>query len=818
MPGWKLRKAPKNKWGDDAYWVVDETGKHYSKDPMPKKAARQQQKAIYASESSGELHGAGTRTDFVEWIKRSPFKDAWAAFDRYVIKGGMDPEEFGRASNLNRALVDICSVLDDKDRTTVDERRAVLESAPDRLEAGDRLDYKQERIAREVAAAAPAVAAPAPAIPAAAPPPPPRSALPMDAEIREMFSPTGDKVQLNPTQIRKRKGGRKGKKRGGADYTTLREGDAPTFDEYLASKGLPTGSFAVEQLSPTAFKEVTREGDEVAFDEKAFKENMARMKSKADYERATRGRTTAQPYADYARTFEANARARATKNLGVERRKGLDKTLQQLTSEAYADYAREYPDAIGVTCNIGADGERLTSPDYTTAGDCKRRHKLNYRKEMDKDPFGKVVNVLTDVADSAVDLLPGVVGQVASAAYKQFAPPTSKFGRGKKAAEKFIKMSRSDFEKEHKHLIKLLRTSKDPKILKEAADQAAEMHAVLSGSGLFDTLVKGAKTIVGRISDVTKGIRRDYPPDVRRTLAAIGDKPVVAMNIRRDPIRSVLNTAINFLTLGKWNEARKRYAYDKVFHLGVEFELPDGKIYVAEKNQTLNIAPTTPSDADTERLAVALPTHHFTVNEMLFKTRERQGDKFFLYDAFTNNCQDWIVDLLTANGLANAQNLAFVKQPLEGVLQTLPGYTSKIARMATDLAAIGSVAIKGRGRVRPHPAFSKQLKEVGIKPTEYLAAVRSLAVKAGYDPKDVMFADTDEHKIAIKRPDGGVTRAGRVGYGDFILWSYLEAHKKAEPGTAAKKRATFHASHSKIKGDWKADKYSPNNIALKLLW
>jgi hypothetical protein len=280
----------------------------------------------------------------------------------------------------------------------------------------------------------------------------------------------------------------------------------------------------------------------------------------------------------------------------------------------------------------------------------------------------------------------------------------------------------------------------------------------------------------------------------------------------------MLNTAINFITLGKWNEARKRYAYDKVFHLCVEFELPDGRIYVAEKNQTLNVAPTTPSDADTERMPVALPARPFTVNEMLFKTQEKQGDKYFLYDAFENNCQDWIVDLLQANGLATPQNVAFVKQPLEGVLQTLPGYTSKLARMATDAAAIASVAIKGRGRARPHPAFAKQLREIGIKPTEYLSAVKSLAAKNGYDPADVSFADTAEHKIAIKRPDGGITRAGRVGYGDFILWTYLEAHKKAAPGTAKQKRDTFQASHSKIKGDWKADKYSPNNIALKLLW
>lgn len=649
MP-WRLRKAPKNKWGDDRYWVVDDTGKHYSKDPMPKKDARQQQKALYAQE---------------------------------------------------------------------------------------------------------------------------------------------------------------GRKHGGAEGDT-----APTFEEYLASKGIPQGSFAVEQLGPSSFKEVASAEDEIAVDEAKLKELMKGMKTRAQYEAATKGRAVKQSYADYAKTFKANALARATTNKGVERRKGLDKTLSELTAQAYADYAKEYPDAIGVTCNIGEDGERLATPTYTTAGECKRRHKLNYRKQMDKDPFGKVVNVLTDVADTAVDLLPGPVGEIASAAYKQFAPPTSKFGRG----SKFIKMSKADFKKEHEHLIKLLRTSKDPKIRKEAADQAAEMYDVLKGSGFFDSVTKGVKAVVGRITDVAKGIRRDYPPNVRRLLAVIGDKPVVAMNIRRDPIRGMLNTAINFLTLGKWNEARKRYAYDKVFHLGVEIELGDGRIYVAEKNQTLNVAPTTPSDAETERMPVALPAKRFTVNEMLFRTQERQGDKFFLYDAFTNNCQDWIVDLLIANGIATKENLAFVKQPLEGVIATLPSYTSKLARAATDLAALGDVAIKGRGRARPHPAFSKQLREIGIKPMEYLAAVRSLAAKNGYNPEDVMFADTPDHKIAVKRPDGGVTRAGRVGYGDFILWSYMEAHKKAPPGTAAKKRETFHKSHSKIKGDWKEDKYSPNNIALRLLW
>ena len=45
MPSFKLRKAPKK----DLYWVVDDNNRHYSKDPLPKKKAQQQQKALYAS-------------------------------------------------------------------------------------------------------------------------------------------------------------------------------------------------------------------------------------------------------------------------------------------------------------------------------------------------------------------------------------------------------------------------------------------------------------------------------------------------------------------------------------------------------------------------------------------------------------------------------------------------------------------------------------------------------------------------------------------------------------------------------------------------
>ena len=123
----------------------------------------------------------------------------------------------------------------------------------------------------------------------------------------------------------------------------------------------------------------------------------------------------------------------------------------------------------------------------------------------------------------------------------------------------------------------------------------------------------------------------------------------------------------------------------------------------------------------------------------------------------------------------------------------------------------------GGGRV-PSGKFSKQLREAGIEPSAYLKEAQRRAKQFNY-PADLLgFADDGEHKLAIPNKDGRIIKFGRVGYGDHLIWGHLEHTGKAPKGTAEAKRRTFHRSHTKIKGDWKSDKYSPNNLALKVLW
>jgi hypothetical protein len=120
------------------------------------------------------------------------------------------------------------------------------------------------------------------------------------------------------------------------------------------------------------------------------------------------------------------------------------------------------------------------------------------------------------------------------------------------------------------------------------------------------------------------------------------------------------------------------------------------------------------------------------------------------------------------------------------------------------------------GSGKPMPKFQAQLKEAGINPDDYLKAVRRIAKKEGYTIPD--WSDNNKHKLQITTPEGHIRRFGAVGYGDYLIWSWLEHKGKVAKGYANQKRDTFNKSHSKIKGDWKEDKYSPNNLALNILW
>jgi hypothetical protein len=197
-----------------------------------------------------------------------------------------------------------------------------------------------------------------------------------------------------------------------------------------------------------------------------------------------------------------------------------------------------------------------------------------------------------------------------------------------------------------------------------------------------------------------------------------------------------------------------------------------------------------------------------TINGMLELSKRKMGDNFYLYDGLKNNCQDFIYNLLLNNNLMTPELGKFIKQPLEQVIKQLPSYTGTVMNAITNLGAVADVALHGQGGKTPHPKFATQLKSVGAE--AYLKEAQRKAKHWGY--KNVGFSSDEHHKLQIPNADGKLIRFGSVGLGDHILYS-LSGDK-----TADKHKKSYLARATKIKGDWKSNPYSPNNLAIRILW
>jgi hypothetical protein len=94
----------------------------------------------------------------------------------------------------------------------------------------------------------------------------------------------------------------------------------------------------------------------------------------------------------------------------------------------------------------------------------------------------------------------------------------------------------------------------------------------------------------------------------------------------------------------------------------------------------------------------------------------------------------------------------------------------------------------------------------------YLRKARANAKAYGLDPKKLKLGD-GKHKFSY---DG--VGFGLKSYNDFLLLSAEEKAGRVPKGTAEKKRKQYRARAEKIKGDWKENKISPNNLAIHILW
>lgn len=232
-------------------------------------------------------------------------------------------------------------------------------------------------------------------------------------------------------------------------------------------------------------------------------------------------------------------------------------------------------------------------------------------------------------------------------------------------------------------------------------------HMLIHGNGFItDIFAKAKKATFGAVRSVLskaanvigRPIRNNYPPAARHMLAKYAKATVDNVIIRREPIASLINTALNFISLGKWNEVRAKLNFDKLFHLSMVVQLRNPNAYlVVEKNEVINISDKFKMRSDRmEYITVPVPC---CVNfwDFMRKAQEAKGDSFFQYDAFNNNCQMFIDGILNANGINTPEVQKFVLQDVTNLLSDLPEYIQPFARLTTNIAGVADTILQGQG-------------------------------------------------------------------------------------------------------------------------
>jgi len=215
----------------------------------------------------------------------------------------------------------------------------------------------------------------------------------------------------------------------------------------------------------------------------------------------------------------------------------------------------------------------------------------------------------------------------------------------------------------------------------------------MEGSGLFD-YIKNAVSIT------------DYSATTKKLLDEYGKTQITRMTLRRVPISFAIDLALQGVSAGKWEQLKKKYGFDKFFHLSLVVYLKNTweksalrvgrkipKQLSVEKLEVVSVNERVDPVEGQEEQEVPIPKgQKITLDGMFEKTRQRMGETaFFAYSALgANNCQDFVSNLLQSEGLYREPEKQFVFQDLSELAKELPDSTHAISQGYTHALALAN--------------------------------------------------------------------------------------------------------------------------------
>jgi hypothetical protein len=217
---------------------------------------------------------------------------------------------------------------------------------------------------------------------------------------------------------------------------------------------------------------------------------------------------------------------------------------------------------------------------------------------------------------------------------------------------------------------------------------------VFTGKGY----VKKGRGIIDNVKAFFTG-RKDYPPNVRKFIEQNKDLTITNMRVGRRPIKSFITTVGNALTFGGLKDAMKKYSYDDLLHLWLEFTMSNGKSHIVEKDEVVKIGAVDNREGEKTNFMDVPIKNTVNVYDFFYKPLKAIGKNLIEYTADKYNCQNFVMNLLKYSGNLNPELEKFIMQDIEKMLSD-PKFSlhKTFIKFITDAKAKIDVLKQGAGK------------------------------------------------------------------------------------------------------------------------
>ena len=169
-----------------------------------------------------------------------------------------------------------------------------------------------------------------------------------------------------------------------------------------------------------------------------------------------------------------------------------------------------------------------------------------------------------------------------------------------------------------------------------------------------------------------------YTTSSAKVLTKHKDKVIRSVSIGRTPIQASSLLKVAGISLDS-------KPYDQLYHLFMVLTFTDGKQISVEKNEVIKLSNSNLTRANTETKQISKAPNNTTLALLLEKTEEAMGYSYHRYSTLTNNCQDYILNILKANRFGSQAVKQFIKQDTSDLVGKK---TSKVLDNVTRVAGI----------------------------------------------------------------------------------------------------------------------------------